>query len=137
MSSYIDEYRHISYDAGMGSLNVSMPDELRAFVDRRAKEGGFSTPTEYVRSLIRADRAAAERDQFGPLLVKWLTEGLSADEEAALPLGLLDRAREKLRRMVEHARRSGDGGAVTREHLEQIKRDALTGLEGVAETRAS
>ncbi len=39
----------------MASLNVAMPDELRAFVDARTKKAGFSTPTEYVRHLIRLD----------------------------------------------------------------------------------
>jgi antitoxin ParD1/3/4 len=33
-----------------------MPDELREYVEQRTKNGGFSTPTEYVRQLIRADR---------------------------------------------------------------------------------
>jgi Arc/MetJ-type ribon-helix-helix transcriptional regulator len=32
-----------------------MPDELREFVDERTKKAGFSTPTEYVRHLIRLD----------------------------------------------------------------------------------
>jgi antitoxin ParD1/3/4 len=40
----------------MASLNVAMPDELREYVEQRTKNGGFSTPTEYVRQLIRADR---------------------------------------------------------------------------------
>ena len=32
-----------------------MPDELQEFVDERTKKAGFSTPTEYVRHLIRLD----------------------------------------------------------------------------------
>jgi antitoxin ParD1/3/4 len=46
----------------MASLNVHMPPDLRDFVDKRTKKGGFSTPTEYVRHLIREDqRREAER----------------------------------------------------------------------------
>ncbi|MBL8640023.1 MAG: hypothetical protein JNK24_06680 [Alphaproteobacteria bacterium] len=38
------------------SLNVSMTDELRRFVDTRASDGGlYSTPSEYIRDLIRRD----------------------------------------------------------------------------------
>jgi len=38
------------------SLHVSLPDELRAYVDRRTNgKRDFSTPSEYVRALIRAD----------------------------------------------------------------------------------
>ena len=38
------------------SLNVSLTDELRRFVDTRASDQGvYSTPSEYVRDLIRRD----------------------------------------------------------------------------------
>lgn len=38
------------------SLNLSLTDELRRFVDSRAgDEGLYSTPSEYVRDLIRRD----------------------------------------------------------------------------------
>jgi antitoxin ParD1/3/4 len=38
------------------SLHVSLPDELRAFVDQRTDgRKDFATPSEYVRDLIRRD----------------------------------------------------------------------------------
>ena len=38
------------------SLNVSLTDELRRFVDTRASDQDvYSTPSEYVRDLIRRD----------------------------------------------------------------------------------
>jgi len=38
------------------SLNVSLTDELRRFVDARAGDQGlYSTPSEYIRDLIRRD----------------------------------------------------------------------------------
>lgn len=40
------------------SLNLSLTDELRMFVDKRAGDTGlYSTPSEYVRDLIRKDMA--------------------------------------------------------------------------------
>ncbi|MEO6027735.1 MAG: type II toxin-antitoxin system ParD family antitoxin [Candidatus Binatia bacterium] len=60
----------------MGSLNVHMPDELRSYVDDRTKAGGFGTPTEYVRPLIRKDR-----DEAGQrLLTEQLTRGRESRE---------------------------------------------------------
>jgi antitoxin ParD1/3/4 len=53
------------------SLHVSLPDELRAFVDLRTDgRKDFATPSEYVRDLIRQDMAVQkERDfVFGTLL---------------------------------------------------------------------
>jgi len=38
------------------SLNISLTDELRRFVDMRASDHDlYSTPSEYVRDLIRQD----------------------------------------------------------------------------------
>lgn len=38
------------------SLHVSLPDEMRAYVDLRTNgEAAYATPSEYVRSLIRED----------------------------------------------------------------------------------
>lgn len=38
------------------SLNVSLTDELRRFVDSRASDQDvYSTPSEYIRDLIRRD----------------------------------------------------------------------------------
>lgn len=38
------------------SLHVSLPDEMRAYVDLRTNgESAYATPSEYVRALIRAD----------------------------------------------------------------------------------
>ena len=38
------------------SLNISLTDELRRFVDTRASDQDvYSTPSEYVRDLIRRD----------------------------------------------------------------------------------
>ncbi len=41
----------------MGTMNVSLPDELRAFVEERVQEGHYGTSSEYIRELIRKDQA--------------------------------------------------------------------------------
>ncbi len=40
----------------MKSFNVTMPEELLDYVRHRTKEGGFGTPTEFMRHLIRKDQ---------------------------------------------------------------------------------
>lgn len=38
------------------SLNLSLPDELRAYIDSRIGDNSvYSTPSEYLRDLIRRD----------------------------------------------------------------------------------
>jgi antitoxin ParD1/3/4 len=40
----------------MSTMNVSLPDELRAFVDEQTDEGRYGSASEYVRDLIRRDQ---------------------------------------------------------------------------------
>jgi antitoxin ParD1/3/4 len=59
----------------MASLNVNMPKGLREFVDKRTEKGGFGTPTEYVRHLIRKDRDEEGGRQLERLLLEGLKDG--------------------------------------------------------------
>jgi antitoxin ParD1/3/4 len=60
------------------SLHVSLPDEMRAYVDLRTNgKNAYATPSEYVRDLIRRDmEVEAERRYVFTELLK------SADEIA-------------------------------------------------------
>ena len=50
----------------MSTMNVSLPDELKSFVDERVDHGGFGSTSEYVRDLIRRDQ---ERERLRGLLL--------------------------------------------------------------------
>lgn len=39
----------------MTTMNVSLPDELRSFVDGQVSDGNYGSTSEYVRELIRRD----------------------------------------------------------------------------------
>jgi antitoxin ParD1/3/4 len=47
-------------------MNVSLPDELKSFVDDRVDHGGFGSTSEYIRDLIRRDQ---EREKLRHLLL--------------------------------------------------------------------
>jgi antitoxin ParD1/3/4 len=51
----------------MSTMNVSLPDELKSFVDERVDHGGFGSTSEYVRDLIRRDQ---ERERLRGLLLE-------------------------------------------------------------------
>jgi antitoxin ParD1/3/4 len=38
------------------TLTISMPRPMKNFIAEKVREGQFSTPSEYIRSLIRADQ---------------------------------------------------------------------------------
>jgi antitoxin ParD1/3/4 len=44
------------YNSGMSTMNISLPDSLKDFVDEQVNEGGYGTSSEYVRELIRKDK---------------------------------------------------------------------------------
>ena len=41
----------------MSTMNISLPESLKAQLDARVESGGFGTSSEYVRELIRRDLA--------------------------------------------------------------------------------
>lgn len=50
----------------MSTMNISLPDSLKAFVDEQVSQRGYGTSSEYVRELIRRDQ---DRMQLRSLLL--------------------------------------------------------------------
>lgn len=65
----------------MQSMNISLPDRLKQFVDGQIAKGKYSSASEYVRELIRADEKLKAEEQLEALLL----EGLSSKETAFTP----------------------------------------------------
>ena len=40
----------------MSTMNISLPESLKAFVDKQVRGRGYGTSSEYVRELIRQDQ---------------------------------------------------------------------------------
>lgn len=52
----------------MTSLNISLPEQLRTYVESQVETGDYGTPSEYVRELIRRDKESRMRRLEGDLL---------------------------------------------------------------------
>ena len=50
----------------MATMNVSLPDEMRSFVEDQVGEGRYSSSSEYIRALVRQDQ---DRQQLRQLLL--------------------------------------------------------------------
>lgn len=57
----------------MTTMNISLPDGLKSFVDERVASEGYGTSSEYVRELIRRDK---DRRQFKEHLLAGLRSGV-------------------------------------------------------------
>lgn len=56
----------------MATMNVSLPDLMKEWVDERVKSGQYGNASEYVRDLIRDDQRNEEWRQY---VVRELEEG--------------------------------------------------------------
>jgi hypothetical protein len=59
----------------MSSVNISLPDNLRAFAERRAAEQGYETVSDYFRDLILNDQHQQGEARLEALLVEGLNSG--------------------------------------------------------------
>ena len=65
----------------MQSMNISLPEPLKQFVDGQISTGRYSSVSEYVRELIRAD----EKRKAEELLEAKLLEGLNGAKSDLTP----------------------------------------------------
>jgi antitoxin ParD1/3/4 len=72
----------------METMNIAVPDGLKAFVQARVAEGGYSSVSEYVRELIRADQKQQARSVVEAEVLKGLNSGpavaMTADDWASI-----------------------------------------------------
>jgi antitoxin ParD1/3/4 len=74
----------------MSTMNVSLPDSLKAFVEEQVAERGYSTNSEYVREVIRKEQ---ERQLLRSLLLEGAASPPSAPVDSAYFAALRDRVR--------------------------------------------
>jgi antitoxin ParD1/3/4 len=59
----------------MTTMNISLPDAMKAFVDAQIKERGYGTSSEYIRDLIRNDQARQAEQRLAALMLEGLESG--------------------------------------------------------------
>ena len=86
----------------MTSLNVSLPKTLKKYVEAQVKEGGYSTPSEYVRALVREDQKSKAEEKLETMLLEGLNSGQPLE---VTPEFWKERRRELLKRLQKKSRR--------------------------------
>ncbi len=59
----------------MESMNIALPESMKHFVQERMSAGGYSSVSEDVRELIRADQGRKVEERVGALLLEGLDSG--------------------------------------------------------------
>ena len=75
----------------MSTMNISLPDTLKSFVDEQVSQRGYGTSSEYVRELIRKDQ---DRLQLRNLLLAGAASAPAVPADANYFDGLRDRVRK-------------------------------------------
>jgi antitoxin ParD1/3/4 len=64
----------------MATMNVSLPDPMKHWVEAQARTGRYSNASDYVRDLIRRDQERAARTaQMQALIAEGLDSGVADD----------------------------------------------------------
>lgn len=74
----------------MSTMNISLPESLKSFVDEQVSSRGYGTSSEYVRELIRKDQ---DRQRLRSLLF----EGASSQPGATADGVYFEALREQVR----------------------------------------
>lgn len=80
----------------MATMNISLPDPLRIFVEERVSAGGYSTVSEYFRELVRLDQKRQAEERLELLLV----EGLNSGPAKPLTKADLDEVKRVVRQRI-------------------------------------
>lgn len=85
----------------MATMNISLTDPLKQFVDEEVREGGYSSTSDYVRDLIRQ----RQRSKAEELLKQLIAEGLASGPGVPVTADTFKRMRREL---TERMEREGD-----------------------------
>ncbi len=76
----------------MDTMNIALPESMKHFVQARVSEGGYSSVSEYMRELIRADQRRRAEERIDALLL----EGLDSGEPIAVTSEYWEEKKRKL-----------------------------------------
>jgi antitoxin ParD1/3/4 len=79
----------------MSTMNISLPDALKSFVDEQVNQGCYGTSSEYVRELIRKDQ---DRLQLRGLLLA----GAASSPAAPVDQAYFEALRDRVRKAAKH-----------------------------------
>ena len=83
----------------MATMNVSLPDQMKEWVEAQTKSGKYGNASDYVRDLIRRDQERADaREKLQQMVDEALASGISDMTREQL----LARMREKAKAAVSH-----------------------------------
>lgn len=79
----------------MATMNISLTDPLKQFVDDEVCEGGYSSTSDYVRDLIRQRQRTKAAETLRQLIAEGLASGPATPQEPDFFERLRERAKQR------------------------------------------
>ena len=76
----------------MATMNISLPDPMKNWVETQSGSGKYSNSSDYVRDLIRRDQIKSEKIAH---MQKLVTQGLESGITKSSTADILDEARKR------------------------------------------
>jgi antitoxin ParD1/3/4 len=77
----------------MQTMNISLPDPMKQYVEEQVSTGAYSSASEYVRELVRADQKRRAKEQLEQILLSAINSGDPVDVTAEM----VEEAKQRLR----------------------------------------
>jgi len=77
----------------MTTLNISLPDPMKAFIEAQVQSGAYASASDYVRALVRE----AQKRQAQEELEAKLLAALDSNDFAEMTPAMFERIRERIR----------------------------------------
>ena len=105
MLTVIDTKWQTSYPGcmEMTSLNISLPKVLKEYVETQVAGGTYSTPSEFLRELIREDRKRRAQEKLESALM----DGLNSGPPVEMNVDAWEHKRRQLRERHKPTRATG------------------------------
>ena len=78
----------------MATMNISLPDKLKTFVETQVADLGYGTSSEYVRELIRKEKDRAD-------LRSLVLEGFASEPAALADDAFFNELRDQIARLAD------------------------------------
>ena len=84
----------------MATMNVSLPDPLKQFVDEEVRGGGFASTSDYMRDLVRQRQRAKSAEFLRQLIAEGIASGPATPQEP----DFFDKMRQRARQRAEQGK---------------------------------
>jgi antitoxin ParD1/3/4 len=78
------------------SINISLPDTMRAYVEEQVAQGGYSSVSEYFRELVRQDQKQVAQERLETMVL----EGLNSKDATEMTATDWEDIRQTIRERI-------------------------------------